>query len=301
MESIKPSVNTVDKHKRPLRVANPVVGLTSKFDVTVFNEAIEMYVKKGEQNNIHDFDVVKCDYLKMNETSYYFYITIEAFEERKRGVYDTKVRLNWDDGSKSLMHFVLTERKPRVLKETTKRRTHPDSWQDGSGITHSGMRRRQNRKSICRGAATSKIIPPELHLLIQDALKFRDVVILDKLQREVKRAFKGKNDSESESYGDGHLPHQLEQCEDRIRSYVKMFKKSKELPLDWEYDPATASTFVAAEEDTSALPETPPPEEKSSYTPVNLAATDMITTHNFHETIQSIPVILQDSVKHVSD
>ncbi|GJT24568.1 hypothetical protein Tco_0894505, partial [Tanacetum coccineum] len=112
-------------------------------------------------------------------------------------------------------------------------------------------------------AAASKIIPPELHLLIQDALKFRDVVILDKLQREVKRAFKGKNDSESESYGDGHLPHQLEQCEDRIRSYVKMFKKSKELPLDWEYDPATASTFVAAEEDTSALPETPPPEEKS--------------------------------------
>ncbi|GKE99630.1 hypothetical protein Tco_0022981, partial [Tanacetum coccineum] len=110
------------------------------------------------------------------------------------------------------------------------------------------------------GAAASKIIPPELHLLIQDALKFRDVVILDKLQREVKRAFKGKNDSESESYGDGHLPHQLEQCEDRIRSYVKMFKKSKELPLDWE---STASTFVAAEEDTSALPETPPPEEKS--------------------------------------
>ncbi|GJS80785.1 40S ribosomal protein S13 [Tanacetum coccineum] len=125
-------VNTVDKHKRPLRVANPIVGLTSKFAVTAFNEAIEMYVKKGEQNNIHDFDVVKCDYLKMNETSYYFYITIEAFEERKRGVYDTKVRLNWDDGSKSLMHFVLTDRKPRVLKETTKLRTHPvtSEWLD---------------------------------------------------------------------------------------------------------------------------------------------------------------------------
>ncbi|GJU64687.1 40S ribosomal protein S13 [Tanacetum coccineum] len=144
-------VNTVDKHKRPLRVANPVVGLTSKFAVTAFNEAIEMYVKKGEQNNIHEFDVVKCDYLKMNETSYYFYISIEAFEERKCGVYDTKVRLNWDDGSKSLMHFILTDRKPRGLKETTKLRTYPDSWQDCSNIPHSGMRRRQNRRSIYRG------------------------------------------------------------------------------------------------------------------------------------------------------
>nr|GEW65089.1 hypothetical protein [Tanacetum cinerariifolium] len=83
------------------------------------------------------------------------------------------------------------------------------------------------------------------YILIQDALKFRDVVILGKLQREVKKAFKGKNYSESESDSDGHLPIQLEQYEDRIS------------------DAATASTFVAADEDTSALPETPPPEEKS--------------------------------------
>ncbi|GKA14263.1 hypothetical protein Tco_0693909 [Tanacetum coccineum] len=124
--------DTVHEHDIPLVLDNPIVSLTSKFAVTAFNEAIEMYVKKGEQNNIHDFDVVKCDYLKMNGSSYYFYITIEAFEERKRGVYDTKVRLNWDDGSKSLMHFVLTDRKPRGLKETTKLRTHPvtSEWLD---------------------------------------------------------------------------------------------------------------------------------------------------------------------------
>ncbi|GJZ66992.1 hypothetical protein Tco_0630232 [Tanacetum coccineum] len=136
--------DTVHEHDIPLVLDNPIVSLTSKFAVTAFNEAIEM-------NYIHDIDIVKCKYLKMNESSYYFYITIEAFEERKRGVYDTKVRLKWDDGSKSLMHFVLTDRKPHVLKETTKLRTHPDSWQDGPGITHSGMRRRQNRRSICRG------------------------------------------------------------------------------------------------------------------------------------------------------
>jgi len=125
-------------------------SLTGNFAVTAFNEAIEMYVKKGEKNNIHDFDIVECKYLKAIGSGYYFYITIEAFEERKLGVYDTKVRLNLDDGSKSLLHFVLTDRKPHGDRKTTKRKTHPDSWQDGSGIKYSGMRPRLNRR-ICRG------------------------------------------------------------------------------------------------------------------------------------------------------
>ncbi|GKF15643.1 hypothetical protein Tco_0057105, partial [Tanacetum coccineum] len=88
------------------------------------------------------------------------------------------------------------------------------------------------------GAATSKIIPPELHLLIQDALKFRAEVMLYKL--EAKKALTGNNYSESElvsedkndseSDSDDDLDFQLKQCEDRIRSLVKMFKKRKQLP-----------------------------------------------------------------------
>ncbi|GJR53342.1 40S ribosomal protein S13, partial [Tanacetum coccineum] len=120
------------------------------------------------------------------------------------------------------------------------------------------------------GDATSKIIPWELHLRIQDALEFRAEVMLYKL--EAKKALTGNNYSESElvsedkndseSDSDDDLDFQLKQCEDRIRSLAKRFKKLKQLPHDWEYDPATASTFVAAEDDISALPKMPPPKEK---------------------------------------
>ena len=47
----------------------------------------------------------------MNEVNYYFTIIIEAIEEGKVGVYETKVKLDWEDGTKSLSTFVLTDRK----------------------------------------------------------------------------------------------------------------------------------------------------------------------------------------------
>ncbi|GJU72778.1 hypothetical protein Tco_1264183 [Tanacetum coccineum] len=134
------------------------------------------------------------------------------------------------------------------------------------------------------GAAASKIIPWELHLMIQEALKLRELVKLNKINREVKKVVKGKkytqltkdleykNDSESElvsedkidseSESDNDHEFELEQCEDSVRFFVKSFKKLKQLPHDWEYDPATASTFVAAKADKSALPKMPPPKEK---------------------------------------
>nr|GEX94288.1 40S ribosomal protein S13 [Tanacetum cinerariifolium] len=47
------------------------------------------------------------------------------------------------------------------------------------------------------GAAASKIIPPELHLVIKDALELRQHMMLNKINPDVKNVLKGKNDSES--------------------------------------------------------------------------------------------------------
>lgn len=51
-------------------------------------------------------------YIKVTDAYYFFTITIEAFEERKLGVYEAKVRLKMDDGSKTLGKFFLMDRKP---------------------------------------------------------------------------------------------------------------------------------------------------------------------------------------------
>ncbi|GKE69523.1 hypothetical protein Tco_1527595, partial [Tanacetum coccineum] len=93
------------------------------------------------------------------------------------------------------------------------------------------------------GDATSKIIPRQLHRLIQKALKQRERVMRNKLQRKLKKALKGKNYSESESVSEdkndseselyNHLDVQMEQCEDRVRLLAKKFKKLKQLPHDW--------------------------------------------------------------------
>ncbi|GKG25232.1 hypothetical protein Tco_0395860 [Tanacetum coccineum] len=77
-------------------------------------------------------------------------------------------------------------------------------------------------------APASKIIPWELHLIIQEALKLRELVKLHKINREAE----DKNDSESELDNDHEC--ELEECEDTVRSLVKMFKKRKQLPRDWK-------------------------------------------------------------------
>ncbi|GKB16354.1 hypothetical protein Tco_0850277 [Tanacetum coccineum] len=161
----------VDEVKRPLEIKNPIVSQIGNFAVAAFNEAVEMYVKKGEANNIHDIEIMKCKYIKM-KSAYYFYITIEAIEERKHGVYEAKVDFMRKTSSKTLSHFVLTDCKPHkppvssvaVFRQFVdvamstwfseegmmKPKIHPGSWLDCAGIRYTGMRRRLN-KSICRG------------------------------------------------------------------------------------------------------------------------------------------------------
>ncbi|GKC80764.1 hypothetical protein Tco_1131538 [Tanacetum coccineum] len=103
---------TLDKDGKPIDVANPIVSLISSYAVAAFNEAIEKYVKKDEHKNIYDVQVKECKYIKATNAYYYFTVTIQAFEERKLGVYEAKVRLKMDDGSKTLGKIFLMDRKP---------------------------------------------------------------------------------------------------------------------------------------------------------------------------------------------
>nr|GFA83351.1 hypothetical protein [Tanacetum cinerariifolium] len=117
----------VDEVKRPLEIKNPIVSQIGNFAVAAFNEAVEMYVNKGEDNNIHDIEIMKCKYINM-KSAYYFYITIEAIEERKHGVYEAKVDFMRKTCSKTLSHFVLTDikpHKPPAEEGMMKRKTHP--------------------------------------------------------------------------------------------------------------------------------------------------------------------------------
>ncbi|GJR13409.1 hypothetical protein Tco_0796061 [Tanacetum coccineum] len=106
---------TLEEHRTPIEVDNPIVSLVGNFAVAAFNEAIKMYVKKNVDNNLREFKFVESNYLKMNEDNYYFTIILEAIEEGKAGVYETKVKLGWEDGMKTLNTFVLTDREPRGM------------------------------------------------------------------------------------------------------------------------------------------------------------------------------------------
>ncbi|GKA16796.1 microrchidia 7-like protein [Tanacetum coccineum] len=127
---------TLEEHRTPIEVDNPIVSLVGNFAVAAFNEAIKMYVKKDVHNNLSDFKFVECNYLKMNEDSYYFTIILEAIEEGKAGVYETKVTLGWEDDGRKVVYY--------------QQRTHPGSWSDPEKKSYSGLERRE-KKSSCRG------------------------------------------------------------------------------------------------------------------------------------------------------
>nr|GEW56448.1 hypothetical protein [Tanacetum cinerariifolium] len=144
-------IATLEEHRSPIEVDNPIVSLVGNF-AAAFNEAIKMYVKKDVDNNLREFKFVECNYLKMNEDNYYFTIILEAIEEGKAGVYETKVKLGWEDGMKTLNTFVLTDRELRDGRKVVyyQQRTHPGSWSDPEENSYSGLERRA-RKSSCRG------------------------------------------------------------------------------------------------------------------------------------------------------
>ncbi|GJV29285.1 hypothetical protein Tco_1385733 [Tanacetum coccineum] len=101
--------------KKTIEVDHPIVSVIGNFAINAFNNACEMHVKKGEHNNLHDFEFVVCGYSKFG-TAYHFYMTIEAIEEGNLGTYLAEVICNSSGGARTLCKFVLTDQEPLGTK-----------------------------------------------------------------------------------------------------------------------------------------------------------------------------------------
>ncbi|GKC86923.1 hypothetical protein Tco_1147572, partial [Tanacetum coccineum] len=122
------SLRDYEKERIAIKVENPIVRLIGVFAIAAFNKLIHKHVKPGITDNLYAYEFMECSYIKMDGTNYYFHMTIEAMEDEKLGVYETKVNLKWDDGRKSLAKFVLTDRTPRTCVETFRRCCNVDTF-----------------------------------------------------------------------------------------------------------------------------------------------------------------------------
>lgn len=107
----------VEGGRRSIEVDHTIVSMLGNFAVAAFNSACEKHVKKGEHNNLHDFEFMECEYLKVHEC-YHFYMIIEAIEEGNPGTYMAEVTCNSINGWKALCNFVLTDYEPSGTKAT---------------------------------------------------------------------------------------------------------------------------------------------------------------------------------------
>ncbi|XP_071697904.1 uncharacterized protein [Rutidosis leptorrhynchoides] len=114
------SLSYPEKERRPIVLEDPMVGVIGNFAVDTFNKVYEMLVNEKEQKRINRPEFLKLSYIKMKGIysvyTYYFYMTMKAFEKGKEGLYETKVVCEMPrdvpDGCKRLSRFVLTEPEP---------------------------------------------------------------------------------------------------------------------------------------------------------------------------------------------
>ncbi|GJW06428.1 hypothetical protein Tco_1568851 [Tanacetum coccineum] len=142
------SLRDYEKERIPVYADNPIARLIGFFAINAFNELIHKHVKPGKADNLYAYEFMECSYIKMDRTNYYFHMILEAMEDGKFGVYETKVQLKWADGRKSLNKFVLTDLTP---PRGTRQDLHPKfsttfypvhDWKDPMGDKFTGMRPR---------------------------------------------------------------------------------------------------------------------------------------------------------------
>nr|XP_043622505.1 uncharacterized protein LOC122594097 [Erigeron canadensis] len=110
LEYLSPEL--LNEVKRPINLDHPFVHVIADFAVASFNNIIQMYIKKDVHNNLHDYEVMECDYIHVFHRFYRFYMTIEAIEEGILGVYRTEVSCHPIDGCKTMTKFFLTDHIP---------------------------------------------------------------------------------------------------------------------------------------------------------------------------------------------
>ncbi|PWA86441.1 hypothetical protein CTI12_AA063030 [Artemisia annua] len=98
-----------------IELDHPFVPVLSDFAISAYNELCRMYVKKDEEDNVYEAEVINVKY-SPNSYGYLFSITIEAMEEDVAGVYEATVLCNSDDGKRTLIKFILSPRAPSGKK-----------------------------------------------------------------------------------------------------------------------------------------------------------------------------------------
>lgn len=98
-----------------IELDHPFVPVVSDFAIAAYNKLCRMYVKKDEEYNVYEAEVINVKY-SPNSYGYLFSITIEAMEEDVAGVYEARVLCNSDDGKRTIIKFIRSPRAPAGKK-----------------------------------------------------------------------------------------------------------------------------------------------------------------------------------------
>ncbi|GKB90057.1 hypothetical protein Tco_0962329 [Tanacetum coccineum] len=101
----------MDKYLIRVKETDPVVKFIVDFAVDAFNDSY-MYVKEHGSKNITEAVPLVCEYYKLS-SKYCFYVTLDAIEQGKPGLYKAAVDCDCGSGARTLCKFALTDLKTK--------------------------------------------------------------------------------------------------------------------------------------------------------------------------------------------
>ncbi|GKC56150.1 hypothetical protein Tco_1083748 [Tanacetum coccineum] len=106
--------------KIQVAVTDPVVDFILGFAVEAFNDFYHKYVKEHGSKNITQAVPVECKYYKLT-SEYLFYVTIDAIEQGKPGVYEAAVECDRVTGARTLTSSYESYNKVETRRDPTTR------------------------------------------------------------------------------------------------------------------------------------------------------------------------------------
>ncbi|GJY99487.1 hypothetical protein Tco_0516917 [Tanacetum coccineum] len=102
----------MDKYLIRVKETDPVVKFIVDFAVDAFNDSYHKYVKEHGSKNITEAVPLVCEYYKLS-SKYCFYVTLDAIEQGKPGLYKAAVDCDCGSGARTLCKFALTDLKTK--------------------------------------------------------------------------------------------------------------------------------------------------------------------------------------------
>ncbi|GJQ94765.1 hypothetical protein Tco_0005904 [Tanacetum coccineum] len=102
----------MDKYLIRVKETDPVVKFIVDFAVDAFNDSYHKYVKEHGSKNITQAVPLVCEYYKLT-SKYCFYVTLDAIEQGKPGLYKAVVECDRGTGARTLCQFSLTDHKTK--------------------------------------------------------------------------------------------------------------------------------------------------------------------------------------------